>query len=65
MTEADLFPYQLHSSEAQIVVMALRSYLSRKMAGDGAARSMEILRDDLELRLHDLEELTKKPVEVD
>ena len=47
------FPYQLYRGDAELVVKALRSYLSRQMVGDGAANGMEILRDELELSLEE------------
>jgi len=49
------FPYELRRGDAELVVMALRSYLSRQMSGDGAANGMEILRDELELCLEESE----------
>ena len=47
------FPYQLYRGDAELVVKALRSYLSRQMVGDGAVNGMEILRDELELSLEE------------
>ena len=47
------FPYQLYRGDAELVVKALRSYLSRQMVGDGAVNGMEILRDELELCLEE------------
>ena len=65
MKKSDLFPYQLHPYEAEVVIVALRSYLSRQMSGDGAVRHMELLKDELELRLEDFQALSRTPVEVD
>ena len=47
------FPYELRRGDADLVVMALRSYLSRQTSGDGASNGMEILRDELELCLEE------------
>ena len=45
------FPYQLMRSDAELVIKALRSYLSRQLVGDGAVQGMQILRDELEILL--------------
>lgn len=47
------FPYELRRGDAELVVTALRSYLSRQTSGDGASNGMEILRDELELYIEE------------
>ena len=56
------FPYELRRGDAELVVMALRSYLSRRMVGDSAANGMEILRDELELCLEESNAQVREPV---